>query len=178
MTDIYQSPLVKKAKEFAEKIHKDQKYGDKEYFYHLQEVAHFLLISGVTDPIIIASAYLHDCIEDQNVCPEEIEKEFGIEVKDIVISLTNEPGKNRKEKFQKTYPKLIKNKKAVLVKLADRLSNTANSIGSDKMYMYFEEYSDFRKALYLEDHEFIYKYFWKLLDGLYIFSMFKISSKK
>lgn len=35
---------------------------------------------GITDPIVLAAALLHDTVEDTNTTIEEIEQEFGREV--------------------------------------------------------------------------------------------------
>ncbi len=60
----------------------------KPQMHHIQEVADLVWISGGTDDEIIA-AWLHDSVEDTEVSLDDIEKEFGKEVRDIVEGLTD-----------------------------------------------------------------------------------------
>lgn len=58
------------------------------HILHIQEVADMVWASGGTDNEVIA-AWLHDSVEDTNVTLEDIEKEFGKEVAEIVSGLTD-----------------------------------------------------------------------------------------
>jgi len=82
--------LVQKAKKFAEKAHKGQfrKDGETLYIKHPEAVVRLLLDIGIRDENIIASAWLHDVVEDCNVNINEIQEEFGYEVARIVATLT------------------------------------------------------------------------------------------
>jgi len=73
--------LITKAYNFAEKVHTDQKrFSGEPYFLHLLETAKTLAELGM-GPITISAGLLHDSIEDVNVEPETIEKEFGKEIR-------------------------------------------------------------------------------------------------
>ena len=85
--------LVEKAKDFATKAHKDHTENDKyktPYIFHLQRTAALVELSGGLDEEI-ASAWLHDTVEDTNTTLEDIEKAFGSRVAEIVNGLTDLP---------------------------------------------------------------------------------------
>jgi hypothetical protein len=67
---------------------------------------------------------LHDGVEDQEVPVEMIAREFGKQVADIVMEVTDDkalPKDERKRKQIETAPK--KSREAKLIKLADKTSN-------------------------------------------------------
>lgn len=139
------------ARNFAKKAHGNQKYGlHAPYVAHLDSVVSVLTRYGFTEDEYIVSGYLHDCVEDTPVSILDIQVAFGLEVANIVYAVTNEPGKNRKERHLKTYLKLILNSDAIIVKLCDRIANVEYSVMTDdsKLYMYKKEYVGFKDALY------------------------------
>jgi (p)ppGpp synthase/HD superfamily hydrolase len=95
------------------------------YINHLLEVAS--LVAEAThgkDPDLVIAALLHDAIEDQEVPPELIAREFGVRVADLVREVTDDkklPKDVRKENQIKTAHK--KSKDAKIIKLADKTSN-------------------------------------------------------
>ena len=113
--------------------------------------------------------------EDTPVTKEEFEHEFPGMVTVIVEAVTNEPGKNRKERAKLTYPKIAKERYAIIVKLADRISNgraakrklESGDPQGNKFSMYKKEYPDFRMALYTSDID-ILPMWWEL-DRLFDF---------
>ena len=116
------SDLVSRAKEFAKLVHRNQKYGTLPYTSHLEDVYSTLKNQlGVSDETILASAWLHDSIEDTETTYETLLLQFGKEVADLVLTVTNEKGKNRKEILEKTAPKIKNNEAALVIKLADRI---------------------------------------------------------
>lgn len=165
------SELVARAEEFARLIHRNQKYGDKPYSYHLKQLVSTLKELGITkDEVLVASAWLHDSIEDTETTYETLKTQFGESVADIVLAVTNEEGKNRIEKLEKIALKLKDNEKALLLKLVDRVVNTEESLGNDeKLYkMYKKEFPLFRELLY-DDKSISYPiiYLWYYLENLY-----------
>lgn len=76
--------LVLKALEFASLKHRDQRRKDKDaspYINHPIALANVLWHEGgVTDAVVIASALLHDTIEDTRTSWHELRGEFGDEV--------------------------------------------------------------------------------------------------
>ena len=65
---------------------------------------------------------MHDVVEDTNIGLEEIAKKFGQEVAFLVYAVTK--AKTQKKTFEKIETCLNQDKRAILVKLADRIHNT------------------------------------------------------
>jgi len=139
------------AKELAAMMHHGQGYGANPYTYHLQQVEMVLNRFGFLKDIVLRTcAWLHDLIEDTEVSYNQIRFKFGPEIADIVYAVTNEMGRNRRERFSKTYPKIKGNDRALILKLADRIANFEFAKGTDTQYldMYKREWPEFKSALY------------------------------
>jgi hypothetical protein len=123
-------PLVKKAREFATRMHRRidhrRKYTNQPYDTHLKAVAQ--LVAGVTDDAeTVAAAWLHDVVEDTPVTLEEVRETFGDGVAALVDELTDvsRPGDGNRvvrkaidrEHTARACPR------AKTVKLADLLDN-------------------------------------------------------
>jgi guanosine-3',5'-bis(diphosphate) 3'-pyrophosphohydrolase len=143
------------AEGFAKGVHLNQKYGNKPYYEHLEDVVRVLRRSGFFDNNVVLSAgWLHDCIEDQGVTEEQLTNEFGSEVAKLVVAVTDAPGSNRKERKAATYPKIrAAGKWAIAIKLADRIANVGrcryDSSKSDLLEMYRAEQEEFKSQLYI-----------------------------
>lgn len=161
--------IVVKARLFALKAHKDQKYGEFPYSKHLEDVVNTLSTYYPEDTLsetVLAAAWLHDTIEDTEFTFKQIFEEFGRNIARIVFACTDEPGANRKERHARTYPKLMAaGREAIAVKLADRISNINHSLkhNHSMFEMYQKEYPDFKKALHLPGE---LKAMWATLDML------------
>ena len=99
------------------------------FFNHPFEVA-LILADLELDLDTVAAGLLHDVIEDTNVTPEEMEREFGSQIfalVDGVTKLEKLPFKNRFEREAENLRKMIfamaKDIRVILIKLADRLHN-------------------------------------------------------
>jgi guanosine-3',5'-bis(diphosphate) 3'-pyrophosphohydrolase len=162
--------LVQRAEGFAKLVHRNQFYGQLSYYIHLKEVYSTLLDFGITDEIVLAASWLHGSMEDTEITYETLEIQFGKEVADLVLAVTNEKGASRGEILEKTATKLIENEKALLIKLADRVVNTEQSLdNNEKLYeMYKKEFPRFREFLY-DDKSITYPiiYLWYYLENLY-----------
>jgi (p)ppGpp synthase/HD superfamily hydrolase len=160
--------VVEKARLFAIKAHGDQKYGEHPYIYHLESVAAVLIeheLDGDQEAVLV-SGWLHDVIEDTGTTFEQVFEEFGRVVARIVFACTDEPGKNRRERHERTYPKLkAAGREAIAVKLADRIANVRHSAQHNHgmLKMYQREYAEFKKALHLPGE---LKGLWASLDCL------------
>ena len=100
--------------------------------------------------LIILSAWGHDLIEDCRVSYNDVKLNLGLQAADIVYALTNEKGRNRKERASSKYYEGIRNTPgAVFVKLCDRIANTQYSkmTGSRMFEMYRKENTDFMAQL-------------------------------
>lgn len=166
------SYLTEKAREFAIAKHGTQKYGEHPYFYHLDKVVGVLTRFGIEHEVLICSALLHDTIEDTGTTFEEVKEVFGEEIANAVYAVTDELGRNREERKGKTYPKIRRNLDARIVKLADRIANTEESIKTSekKFKMYKEEFWEFHLALYgfqtYFDHDSSFHKMWRHLAEL------------
>ena len=61
------------------------------YINHPIEVATILATRGrITDLSILLAAVLHDTIEDTKTSPEELEAQFGSEVRALVLEVTDD----------------------------------------------------------------------------------------
>lgn len=93
---------------------------------HLQEVADLVWVAGGTE-IEIASAWLHDIIEDTETQIEDIEDTFGKEVSSIIYGLTDSKELNslpELERKQKQAERVsTENDSVKKIKLADQISN-------------------------------------------------------
>lgn len=160
----------KEAAYLAISLHGTQTYDGYPYYYHLEQVVDVLIEFGFTEDKYIISAYLHDILEDTAISYNDIKKQFGEEVAEIVYAVTDELGRNRKERKAKTYPKIKANPDAVIVKLADRIANTRNSIKNKPSMakMYAKELQGFRDALYIPNTE--AELLWKELEDILIIS--------
>ena len=84
------SRLVEKALQFATAAHEGQvrKYTGEPYINHPVEVMR--IVKTVSDdPAMHAAALLHDVVEDTDVTIEDIVREFGDDVAQLVDDLTD-----------------------------------------------------------------------------------------
>lgn len=137
------------AKRLATLAHHHQKYGDHPYTYHLEQVANTLLYFGFTDIKLQVAAWLHDIIEDTHINYYDIKYSFGEDIAQLVDAVTNSEGASRRERNKATYLKIAKDKEALILKLADRISNVEFSVLSGDLFkMYKKEWDGFLQALY------------------------------
>lgn len=143
------------ARKYAVKCHSDTNhtYDRKPYEFHLQMVVDYAfkyihLLSGdkeiVTD--IICACWCHDVIEDTRQTYNDVKNVLGERAADLVYALTNEKGKNRKERANDKYYRGISDTQyATFVKLCDRLANIKHSkcSGSSMLEAYRKEHRDF-----------------------------------
>ena len=139
--------LIKKAYNFAERLHEGQRRVSGEPFViHPFEVA-VILANLQMDTTTIAAALLHDTIEDTVASYEQIEKEFGKEVALLVDGVTKltaistskeqsqgggpayesnvfkSKAESQAENLRKIFLAMAKDIRVILIKLADRLHN-------------------------------------------------------
>ncbi|MDB2668863.1 bifunctional (p)ppGpp synthetase/guanosine-3',5'-bis(diphosphate) 3'-pyrophosphohydrolase, partial [Alphaproteobacteria bacterium] len=132
--------LLNRAYVFATQKHGDQKRASGDpYFSHPVEVAGILTELRL-DCASIATALLHDTIEDTDTSVAEIEKLFGPEIAALVNGVTklsllelSSQGSAQAENFRKLLLATTNDVRILLVKLADRLHNmrTLHFIKSD-----------------------------------------------
>ena len=122
--------LVEGAVEYARKMHDGQTRASGEpYYTHPVEVAG-ILADMKLDTGTILTAILHDTLEDTAATYEDLKKQFGVEVADLVngvskltrIESQTAEGKQA-ENFRKLLLAMSEDIRVLLVKLADRLHN-------------------------------------------------------
>lgn len=116
-----------RAANFAALKHTKQRRKNKDaspYINHPIAVSHILSEAGVTDVEVLMGALLHDTVEDTETSFEELEKEFGRKVRQIVEECTDDKKKSKEERkrFQVDHVSHI-SQEAKLVKIADKLNN-------------------------------------------------------
>ena len=122
--------LMQKAYVFSAKVHEGQeRLSGEPYLVHPLEVAGILGELRMDD-VTIASALLHDTLEDTLTTREEIERIFGEKVAFIVDGLTKiarieftSARERQAENFRKMLIAMSKDIRILLIKLADRLHN-------------------------------------------------------
>lgn len=100
------------------------------YVEHLLEALEAMACgAGVTDTGVLAAVLLHDTVEDTGATVPEIEAGFGPDVAELVDWVTKPPatggGRQAKRAAKSAYLRRLGDapERAVLVKLADRVSN-------------------------------------------------------
>ncbi|MEP6766222.1 MAG: HD domain-containing protein, partial [Gemmatimonadaceae bacterium] len=122
--------LLVRAFRFTDRAHAGQvRISGEPYVTHVIEVAR-ILADLQLDSATVASALLHDVVEDTDITIADVEREFGAEIAQIVDGLTkiaNLPLTSRQDRQVENYRKLLlsiaKDARVILIKLADRLHN-------------------------------------------------------
>ena len=146
--------LIRKALDIAIDAHSTQtRESGKPYIFHPISVAKIVASKIGLDGQSIASALLHDVVEDSKYSIEKIEEIFGDEIAKIVEGLTK-ISKLKKEKvlsiqaenFRKMLLTLNDDIRVILIKIADRLHNMKTldflseekqlKISSETLYIY------------------------------------------
>lgn len=128
-SSVTDTALIERAYEFAKQAHEGHlRYSGEPYLSHLAEVARMLADIGMGAQTVVAGL-LHDTIEDTNVTPEELQKEFGDEVYFLVQGVTKLGsvryyGSDRhNESLRKLFVATSQDIRVLIIKLIDRLHN-------------------------------------------------------
>ena len=121
--------LVTRAYDFAARAHQGhERYSGEPYLNHLVSVATMLAGIGM-GARTVAAGLLHDTIEDTQVTPEELHKEFGDEIFFLVEGVTKLGsvryyGSDRhNESLRKLFVATSQDIRVLIIKLVDRLHN-------------------------------------------------------
>ena len=122
--------LILKAYNYALKHHGNQlRKSGEPYIIHPLNVAYILADIGMDDSTISA-ALLHDVVEDTDVTNEDIMREFGQEIADMVAGVTKLGNiafasieEQQVEDYRKMFLAMGKDIRVIIIKLADRLHN-------------------------------------------------------
>lgn len=118
--------LLLKAAEISKVAHKNQKYGEHDYWVrHVCAVERKTKELFNTDFDLMVVAQLHDNLEDSNEFDSGyLYKVFGVEIIDAIIAITKEKDESRNQ-----YIERVKQNELVLkVKICDTICNLEESI--------------------------------------------------
>ena len=139
---------VERARIFATAAHaavgQTRKYTGEPYVVHPIEVSELVASVGGTDAMV-AAALLHDVLEDTGVTFDVLEAEFGSEVAELVLWLTDvskpEDGNRSTRKALDRQHSAAAPAEAQTIKVADLISNTRSIVAHDPGFakVYLEE---------------------------------------
>jgi GTP pyrophosphokinase len=122
--------VLERAYRFSEASHQGQQRASGEpYLSHPLEVAH-LLVGFRMDVTTVTAGLLHDVLEDTAATKDELEREFGKEIADLVDGVTklgklafSSREERQAENFRKMLVAMARDLRVLMIKLADRLHN-------------------------------------------------------
>ena len=130
---------------FAADKHRRQRRKDAEaspYINHPIALARVLSVeAGLTDPVLLAAAVLHDTLEDTETSFEELRERFGKTVASVVLEVSDDKtlDKAERKRLQIEHAAGI-SRRAKLVKLADKICNVRD-VASNPVKTTFWKYS-------------------------------------
>lgn len=139
--------LIEKAISYSEKMHLKQiRVSGEEYFVHPLETAKICADLNLDTETIVA-ALLHDVLEDTSATLQDIRKNFGENISNLVDSVTKlekityTGDEGQAENFRKMFVAMAKDLRVILIKLADRLHNmrTIGHIAPEKQVLKAKE---------------------------------------
>ncbi len=122
--------LLERAYRFSEVSHQGQQRASGEpYVSHPLEVAS-LLVGFKMDVTTVTAGLLHDVLEDTAATKQDLEREFGKEIAELVDGVTkigklafSSREERQAENFRKMLVAMARDLRVLMIKLADRLHN-------------------------------------------------------
>jgi (p)ppGpp synthase/HD superfamily hydrolase len=142
-------------------LHNGQTYGGQnknqkiEYINHIGSVVFEIINASKNTPdfnfdLAIKCAFLHDTIEDTDFPIEDLEKEYGKEVKEGVLALTKNTELEKEHQMIDSLNRIKQQPKEIwTVKMADRICN---------LYAPPYFWNESKKKKYLEEAKVIYEH--------------------
>lgn len=132
--------MIDKAFQFAKNKHKGQLDDLGLDYFSTHVFVVYLILEQLKSPEkVLCAALLHDTLEDTDTTYEELVKEFGIEVADLVMEVTKSGTKTEGYYFPN-----LKSRDGIIIKFADRLSNLSR----------MENWTEKRQAHYIKKSKF------------------------
>jgi len=155
MQPILELGQIIQALAFSAHKHRDQRRKDHKaspYINHPIALADVLVNeAGITDPVTICAALLHDTIEDTETSTEELLEAFGPEVLSVVLEVTDDKTLDKADRKRAQVEHAAgKSDRAKMVKLADKISNLrdiTHNPPADWSDQRKREYFDWAKAV-------------------------------
>src|SRR5437867_1883462 len=133
--------VLTRAYRFSEASHQGQQRASGEpYLSHPLAVAH-LLVDFKMDVTTVTAGLLHDVLEDTGATKDELEREFGQEIANLVDGVSkigklafSSREERQAENFRKMLVAMARDLRVLMIKLADRLHNmrTLDYLPSEK----------------------------------------------
>lgn len=153
----YMTALEYGARHFAVTRHANQvrKYTGEPYWHHCRAVAEQVQMEGGSEAMICA-AWMHDCIEDTTATYDEIREQFGVEIAQLVLDLSDwytterYPDDNRAWRKMRECSRMASmSPDAKRIKLADIADNTKSIVKYDPKFAitYLREKADMLEVL-------------------------------
>jgi GTP diphosphokinase / guanosine-3',5'-bis(diphosphate) 3'-diphosphatase len=122
--------VLERAYRFSEVSHHGQHRASGEpYVSHPLEVAH-LLVGFKMDVTTVTAGLLHDVLEDTRATKDDLQREFGQEIAELVDGVTkigklafSSREERQAENFRKMLVAMARDLRVLMIKLADRLHN-------------------------------------------------------
>lgn len=142
-------------------LHSGQTYGGQnknekiEYINHIGSVVFEIMnaaknTSDFNAELAIKCAFLHDTIEDTNLSIEDLEREYGKQVREGVLALTKNTNLEKEHQMKDSLDRIKAQPKEIwAVKMADRICN---------LYAPPYYWNESKKKKYLEEAQIIYAY--------------------
>lgn len=151
--DAEDKKLIRKAFNLAKDAHAEvRRKSGEPYIFHPLDVATIVSKEIGLGPVSVASALIHDVVEDSDYTLEDIERIFGEEIARIIDGLTKISGvfdqniSMQAENFRKMLLTISDDIRVIIIKLADRLHNMRTmesmpqhkqlKIASETLYLY------------------------------------------
>lgn len=170
-SDQKDQALICKAFNFGYTLHQGQRRASGEPY-----IAHPIAVAGLLRDLggsaaMVAAGFLHDVVEDTDVTAEDLEAEFGLEVRELVEGVTklsnfsfSSKTERQAENFRRMFMAMAKDIRVIVVKLADRLHNmrTLEHLADEKRRRIAQETRDVFAPL--ANRLGIWRFKWELED--------------
>ncbi|MDO8335912.1 MAG: HD domain-containing protein [Candidatus Saccharibacteria bacterium] len=141
--------LITDARNIALEVHAGQRYGDREYFHHTDEVAALASALGY-NAIVVATCHLHDSVEDTEETPESLlARNMPLIVVEGVQAVSSFDGEEMEPKIRRARSHPIGH----ATKFCDSSRNFATSVSApyvfttEKTERFAKKYSDYLARL-------------------------------